>query len=229
MHHEHHADLNLQSLRAAVLGANDGILSISSLLVGMASGHAAPTTIVITGISGLVAGAMSMATGEYVSVSSQADSERANLSKEAGELDNDWDGELAELAGLYHARGVAPDVARTVAFQLMQHDALDAHAREELGIMERTLARPMTAAMASAAAFAIGAALPVLAATLAPAAARLPAIVTTSLMCLGLLGVLGASAGGARAIVGARRVIVWGVAAMVSTYMIGRLVGEHLP
>ena len=183
-------------LRAAVLGANDGIVSTASLVIGVAAAGQRDA-VLVAGIAGLVAGAMSMAAGEYVSVSSQADAEAADLARERAELVNDSDGEIAELAGIYRARGLAADTALIVAHQLMAYDALGAHARDELGISHFTTARPVQAALASAAAFTAGAALPLLAAVMLPSAQLAPGVAVASLVFLALLGAVGARAGGA--------------------------------
>ena len=212
-------------LRASVLGANDGIVSTAGLVVGVAAAGAAHTEIVVAGLAGLVAGAMSMAAGEYVSVSSQADSEKADIARERDELTTDADAELRELAVIYVSRGLAPALAQQVAEQLTAHDALGAHIRDELGIAGHHLARPLQAAFASAGAFAIGAALPFLAASFAPIAV-LPLIVTvTSLVVLVVLGSVAARAGGASPLTGALRVAFWGAIAMALTYGSGRLFG----
>ncbi|GBQ63929.1 nodulin-related integral membrane protein [Komagataeibacter swingsii DSM 16373] len=222
---EVHATSRLGWLRAAVLGANDGILSTSSLIIGVASAHATQGSILLAGISSLVAGAMSMAAGEYVSVSSQADSEKADLAREKKELGSSWDAEVSELAGIYRQRGLDDILARKVALQLMKHDALGAHARDELGISEATAARPVQAALASACAFSSGAILPVLAALLSPAGVVSWIVSTVSLVGLAVLGVVGARAGGAEPWRPALRVIFWGVMAMAVTAAIGRIFG----
>jgi vacuolar iron transporter family protein len=213
-------------LRAAVLGANDGILSTGSLLLGVAAAQASRDSLVIAGIAGLVGGAASMAAGEYVSVSSQADSEAADLKKEQHELATDADGEHAELAAIYVGRGLTPALADEVARQLAAKDALAAHALDELGISERGRARPLQAAGASAISFACGAALPVAVAALAPQATLIPAIGVLSLAFLALLGGIAARVGGARVGVGALRVTVLGIVAMALTLAIGALVGK---
>jgi VIT1/CCC1 family predicted Fe2+/Mn2+ transporter len=212
-------------LRAAVLGANDGILSTSSLVLGVAAAHGSHSNILIAGIAGLVAGAMSMAAGEYVSVHSQADTEEAELNLERTELKEDNLGEQKELMEIYTARGLEPSLARQVAEQLMRHDALGAHARDELGISETFRARPIQAALASAGSFAVGAAMPLLATAMAPAAGLIPIVAGTSLMFLALLGGLAARAGGAGVAAGAIRVTFWGAMAMALTAGIGALVG----
>lgn len=222
---ETHATSRLGWLRAAVLGANDGILSTSSLIIGIASAHATQKSILLAGISSLVAGAMSMAAGEYVSVSSQADSEKADLSREKKELSNSWDTEVKELANIYRQRGLDDTLAHEVALQLMNHDALGTHARDELGISEATTARPVQAALTSAGAFSSGAILPVLAALLAPASVVSWTVSTVSLISLAVLGVVGARAGGASPWRPAMRVIFWGIIAMTVTAAIGKMFG----
>jgi VIT1/CCC1 family predicted Fe2+/Mn2+ transporter len=212
-------------LRAAVLGANDGILSTSSLLLGVAAAHATHSNILVAGIAGLVAGAMSMAAGEYVSVHSQADTEEAELNLERTELREDVKGEQKELMAIYVSRGLDPSLAKQVAEQLMRHDALGAHARDELGISETFRARPIQAALASAGSFAVGAAMPLVATALAPAADLIPIVAGTSLVFLALLGGLAARAGGAGVTMGAIRVTFWGAMAMALTAGIGALVG----
>jgi len=212
-------------LRAAVLGANDGILSTSSLVLGVAAAHATHSNILIAGIAGLVAGSMSMAAGEYVSVHSQADTEEAELNLERTELKEDNKGEQKELMAIYVARGLEPSLAKQVAEQLMRHDALGAHARDELGISETLRARPIQAALASAGSFAVGAAMPLMATAIAPAAGLIPIVSGTSLVFLALLGGLAARAGGAGVTMGAIRVTFWGALAMALTAGIGTLVG----
>jgi VIT1/CCC1 family predicted Fe2+/Mn2+ transporter len=208
-------------LRAAVLGANDGILSISSLVLGVAAAHATHSNVLIAGVAGLVAGAMSMAAGEYVSVHSQSDTEKAELELERAELKEDDKGEHKELMAIYVARGLEPSLAKQVAEQLMVHDALGAHARDELGISETFRARPIQAAFASAASFAAGAAMPILVTTIAPAVRLIPVVSITSLMFLALLGGLAARAGGAKVSIGAVRVTFWGALAMALTAGVG--------
>jgi len=212
-------------LRAAVLGANDGILSTSSLVLGVAAAHSTHSNILVAGIAGLVAGAMSMAAGEYVSVHSQADTEEAELNLERTELREDDKGEQKELSAIYVARGLEPSLAKQVAEQLMRHDALGAHARDELGISETFRARPIQAALASAGSFGVGAAMPLIATALAPAAVLIPIVSGTSLVFLALLGGLAARAGGAGVTIGAMRVTFWGALAMALTAGIGALVG----
>jgi VIT1/CCC1 family predicted Fe2+/Mn2+ transporter len=210
------------------MGANDGILSTSSLVVGVAASNAARADILVAGVAGLVAGALSMAAGEYVSVSSQADTEQADLTIERGELAANRDFEEDELAQIYVRRGLEPALALTVARQLMAHDALGAHARDELGISEVTAARPLQAAMASAAAFAIGAALPIIVVMTGPASSLPLVVAGASLLCLAALGALAARAGGASAVVGAGRVAFWGALAMAVTAGVGKLFGTAI-
>lgn len=212
-------------LRAAVLGANDGIVSTASLVLGVAAAHASGQNILVAGVAGLVAGSMSMAAGEYVSVHSQADSERAELEREHHELQTDAKAEHRELASIYESRGLDPALAAQVAEQLMAHDALDAHARDELGITEAFKARPLQAAGASALSFAVGSALPLLVAALAPNTMLLPLVFATSLLFLAVLGALAAHAGGARIGVGAMRITFWGALAMAITAGVGMLFG----
>jgi VIT1/CCC1 family predicted Fe2+/Mn2+ transporter len=224
-HRELHRTGQIGWLRAAVLGANDGLISTSSLVVGVAAAQATRGPILLAAMAGMVAGAFSMAAGEYVSVSSQADSERADLARERGELATQPEQEHAELAGIYRVRGLSSPLADQVATELMAHDALGAHARDELGITEITRARPLQAALASASAFAAGAAPPVLLAWLAPLA-RLDAMVAaSSLALLAFLGGLAASLGGAPLARGALRVAFWGAVAMACTALVGRLFG----
>jgi VIT1/CCC1 family predicted Fe2+/Mn2+ transporter len=212
-------------LRAAVLGANDGIISVASLLTGVAAAHASSRQMLQTGIAGLVAGAMSMAAGEYVSVSSQADSERSDLERERRELESDEAAERAELAGIYVQRGLKPALAHEVAVQLMAHDALGAHARDELGLSSQHRAQPLMAAGASAASFAVGAAWPLLLLSLAPAGMLLPVIFLGALLSLSILGALAARAGGAQMLSGAVRVSLWSALAMSLTIGIGFALG----
>ena len=207
------------------MGANDGIVSTASLVLGVAAAHASHGSIMVAGIAGLVAGAMSMAAGEYVSVRSQADSEEAALDLERAELKADDQGEHRELTAIYVGRGVEPVLARQVAEQLMVHDALGAHARDELGISETMSARPIQAALTSAASFAAGAALPLLVVAMVAAPALIPAVSATSLAFLALLGGLAARVGGARVAVGAMRVTFWGALAMALTAGVGALFG----
>jgi len=222
-HIERHAVARIGWLRAAVLGANDGILSTASLLVGVATASATRGGILVTGLAGLVAGAMSMAAGEYVSVSSQADSEKADLDREGEELSDRPDEELAELTAIYVQRGLSPELARQVAQQMHANGALVAHARDELGLTEHLTAKPIQAALTSAATFASGAALPLAAAAAAPARAIVPVVTVASLLFLALLGAVGARTGGSpmgKAIV---RVAFWGALAMAATAGLGRL------
>jgi VIT1/CCC1 family predicted Fe2+/Mn2+ transporter len=212
-------------MRAAVLGANDGLISTSSLIVGVAAAEPSRTAVLLAAVAGLVAGALSMAAGEYVSVSSQADTERADLAQERGELATAPRAEQAELAGIYMARGVRRDLAVQVAEQLMTHDALGAHARDELGIHEMTRARPIQAAVTSAASFAVGAAPPALLAALLPVGVLTPGVVGMSLALLLVLGGVAARLGGASLIRGALRVAFWGAVAMGCTAAVGRLFG----
>jgi VIT1/CCC1 family predicted Fe2+/Mn2+ transporter len=220
---ERHHTGRIGWLRAAVLGANDGILSASSLVLGVAAAHATHSNVLIAGVAGLVAGAMSMAAGEYVSVHSQSDTEKAELELERAELKKDDKGEHKELTAIYVARGLEPSLAKQVAEQLMTHDALGAHARDELGISETFRARPIQAAVASASSFAAGAGMPILVTALAPAARLIPFVSVTSLMFLALLGGLAARAGGARVAIGAMRVTFWGALAMALTAGVGWL------
>ena len=224
-HTEHHRTDRIGWLRAAVLGANDGIVSTASQLVGVAAANASQANLLVTGVAGLVAGAMSMAAGEYVSVHSQADTEKADLSREHAELQKDPVAEQRELMGIYVDRGLAPDLARQVAEQLTQHDALGAHARDELGISEAFKARPVQAALASAASFALGAALPLAVTALAPARGLIAWVAGASIVFLAVLGALSARAGGAAIAIGAGRVTFWGVLAMAITAGVGALVG----
>lgn len=224
-HSEFHRAHRIGWLRAAVLGANDGIVSTASLIIGIASSQASQSTIIMTGIAGLVAGAMSMAAGEYVSVSSQSDTENADLAKERNELATDQENELKELTGIYMQRGLTADLAHQVAVQLTAHDALGAHARDELGITEIVSARPIQAALASAATFAVGAALPLVVAIFSPQQHTLISVSLTSLAFLAILGGFAAHAGGASKRIGATRVTFWGVVAMLATAGVGYLFG----
>ncbi|WP_397421634.1 VIT family protein [Phenylobacterium sp.] len=225
LHAERHLVQRIGWLRAAVLGANDGIVSTASLIVGVAAAAQGRTEILVAGAAGLVAGAMSMAAGEYVSVSSQSDTEGADLARERAELATQPEFELDELAGLYAARGVEPALARQVATQLMAKDALGAHARDELGISEITTARPIQAALTSAMTFSVGAALPLAAATFSPQAAITSAVSIASILFLVLLGVVGARAGGAPVLKSVLRVTFWGAAAMALTAGVGLMFG----
>ena len=227
-HPEHHLIGRIGWLRAAVLGANDGILSTASLISGVAAASSAHSDVLIAGVAGLVAGAMSMAAGEYVSVSSQSDIENAELTRERAELSSDIAGEREELAQIYVKRGVAPELARQVAVQLMAKDALGAHARDELGISDITVARPVQAALTSAVTFASGAAMPLLAVFLSPIGMIVPVVTFASLVTLAGLGAVGAWAGGANIWHAAARVVFWGAFAMAVTAAIGALVGTQL-
>ncbi|MEI9964116.1 MAG: VIT family protein [Caulobacteraceae bacterium] len=224
-HAEHHLVGRIGWLRAAVLGANDGIVSTASLIVGVSAAAAKPADVLVAGVAGLVAGAMSMAAGEYVSVSSQADTEKADLDRERQELAEDPDGETRELAGIYRKRGLSVTLAREVAKEFMAKDALGAHARDELGISEVTIARPVQAAMASAASFSIGAAMPLLMVVIAPRGLLAPLVSAASLAFLALLGAVGAKAGGAGMLKPTVRVTFWGALAMLVTWAIGRAFG----
>jgi VIT1/CCC1 family predicted Fe2+/Mn2+ transporter len=224
-HIERHRSSQTGWLRAAVLGANDGIVSTASLLIGMSAAGASHGNIVVAGLAGLVAGAMSMAAGEYVSVHSQADTEKADLLRESAELEADPTAERRELTAIYVERGLAQELAEQVAVQLMQHDALGAHARDELGISEALSARPVQAALASAASFALGAVLPLLVALVATRQGLVPWLAASSLVSLALLGLLAAGVGGADAGRSAWRVTVWGALAMAATAAVGRLFG----
>lgn len=222
-HIERHRTQHIGWLRASVLGANDGIVSTASLIVGIAAAHSSIGNILMTGVAGLVAGAMSMAAGEYVSVHSQADTERADLARERAELEADPVAERRELTAIYVGRGLPPDLASEVAEQLMTHDAIGAHARDELGISEITTARPLQAAWASAGSFAIGAVLPLSVAFFAPAQGLVFWIAGMSLLFLALLGAVAARVGGANRWLGAWRVTFWGALAMVVTAGVGSL------
>jgi VIT1/CCC1 family predicted Fe2+/Mn2+ transporter len=224
-HSERHRTGRIGWLRASVLGANDGIVSTASLIVGVAAANAVRGDVLIAGVAGLVAGAMSMAAGEYVSVSSQADTEQAELARERKELADDGVFELEELATIYVERGVEPALATQVAQQLMNHNALAAHARDELGISETMSARPVQAAVASAVSFAIGAVMPLITVLLVPETMLVPAVAGTSLIFLALLGVLAAWAGGAPIIKSTIRVTFWGALAMALTALVGSLFG----
>mgnify|MGYP001448644901 CR=1 FL=1 len=225
MHAETHLVSRIGWLRAAVLGANDGIVSTASLVVGVASASSSSSQVLVAGVAGAVAGAMSMAAGEYVSVSSQADTENADLARERRELDTQPEFEREELARIYVERGLKPDLAREVAEQLMEKDAMGAHAREELGIFAATTARPIQAALTSAATFAVGAALPLAVVLVSPAGALTWSVSVASLVFLGLLGAVGARAGGADVVRATARVTFWGAFAMALTAGIGALVG----
>ncbi len=224
-HRERHRTQRIGWLRAAVLGANDGIVSTASLVVGVAAAHATHEAVLVAGVAGLVAGAMSMAAGEYVSVSSQSDTEQADIARERKELATDIRHERAELAAIYVKRGLDPALAKQVAEQLMAKDALAAHMRDELGISETISARPVQAALTSAASFAVGAALPLLMVVMASVNALVLLVSGTSLVFLALLGVLAARIGGAPILMGAARVTFWGALAMALTAGVGALFG----
>jgi VIT1/CCC1 family predicted Fe2+/Mn2+ transporter len=224
-HLERHYTQRIGWLRAAVLGANDGIVSTAALVVGVAAADSGRSSVLVAGLAGLVAGAMSMAAGEYVSVSSQADTEKADLARERGELRDAPDAELRELQGIYVARGLDADLARRVAEQLTAHDALSTHARDELGITEAQSARPTQAALASAGTFSVGAALPLGLAALVSPGLLIPVVSAGSLACLAALGALAAGAGGASRIRGAVRVTFWSALALGVTALVGRLFG----
>lgn len=224
-HSEFHRSHHIGWLRAAVLGANDGIVSTASLIIGVAAAGAAHETILITGIAGLVSGAMSMAAGEYVSVSSQSDTEAADIARETEELATQPEHELDELTGIYMTRGLSHELARKVAIELTAHDALGAHARDELGIIETMNAKPVQAALASAATFAVGAALPLLVTFLVPLSDTIPYVAVASLAFLAALGGLAAKVGGASLFKGTGRVAFWGVLAMIATAAVGSLFG----
>ena len=224
-HHEVHRAHRVGWLRAAVLGANDGIVSTASLIIGVAAANATQDSILIAGVAGLVAGAMSMAAGEYVSVSSQSDTEKADLELERRSLENNFEFERDELAEIYEGRGLDPDLATQVADQLMAHDALGAHARDEIGISETVTAQPIQAAFSSAGTFVVGAALPLMVAWAISGPKLIPAVAASSLVFLALLGGIAARAGGAPIIAGAIRVTFWGALAMALTAAVGRLFG----
>ena len=227
-HRERHRTDRIGWLRAAVLGANDGIVSTASLVLGVAAANAARADVLIAGVAGLVAGAMSMAAGEYVSVQSQADTEAADLARERRELAADADAEHRELSGIYVQRGLEPELADEVAAQLMAHDAIGAHARDELGISETLTARPVQAALASAASFTAGAAPPLLVVLMVPRGALALSVAASSLLFLGALGALAARTGGASTTAGAWRVMFWGALAMAVTAGVGALFGTAL-
>jgi VIT1/CCC1 family predicted Fe2+/Mn2+ transporter len=224
-HPEHHRSQRVGWLRAAVLGANDGIVSTASLIVGVAAAGSSRATVLTAGVAALVAGAMSMAVGEFVSVSSQRDAERADLAQERRELAADPVSELNELTRIYERRGLEPQLAAEVARQLTHHDALGAHVRDELGITDASLARPIQAALSSAAAFTVGALLPLLAAVLSTSSTRIAIIATATLIALGTLGAVGARLGGARMLAASLRITVLGALAMGITAAIGAAVG----
>lgn len=224
-HLERHYTDRIGWLRAAVLGANDGIVSTASLVVGVAAANTVKSGVLVAGISGLVAGAMSMAAGEYVSVSSQADTELADLTRERWELEENKNAEQEELANIYIDRGLTPSLARQVAIQLMAHNALSAHARDELGLSEIHQARPIQAALASSATFAVGAALPLILVALSPKKLMIPSVAVGSLLFLALLGALSARTGGANIVVGVARVTLLGALAMALTIVVGTVFG----
>ena len=224
-HVERHRTDRIGWLRAAVQGANDGIVSTASLVLGVVAAGATPQAVLVAGVAGLMAGAMSMAAGEYVSVFSQADTEKAELERERREIELHPEAEHSELAGIYMKRGLSPELARQVAGQLMRHDALGAHVRDELGISDTMSANPVQAALASAASFAVGAALPLAVIALAPAQGLVVWVAVTSLLFLALLGALAARAGGAGMLAGAWRVTFWGALAMAITAGVGALFG----
>jgi VIT1/CCC1 family predicted Fe2+/Mn2+ transporter len=224
-HHEPHRAHRVGWLRAAVLGANDGIVSTASLVIGVAAANTTHINIVIAGVAGLVAGAMSMAAGEYVSVSSQSDTENADLELERRALEQHYDLEIVELAEIYEGRGLDPELAKQVAEQLMEHDALGAHARDEIGISEIVSARPVQAALSSAGTFIVGAALPLIVAWAVTGSWLIPAVAASSLVFLAILGGLAARTGGASIMIGTLRVTFWGALAMTLTAAVGRLFG----
>ena len=225
MHVERHRTEHIGWLRAAVLGANDGLISTASLVVGVAASGTGRSAVLIAGVAGLVAGAMSMAAGEYVSVSSQADTEGADIARERKELATDAEGERAELTGIYVKRGLTPELAAQVTEQLMAHDALGAHARDELGLSEATAARPLQAGIASALTFAVGALMPVLGAALVPERLVERIVTGSALVMLAVLGAVAARVGGASMGRGAARVAFWGALAMGASAMVGRIFG----
>lgn len=223
--HKAHRSQHVSWLRAAVLGANDGIVSTASLIIGVAAASATQDSIVLAGLAGLVAGAMSMAAGEYVSVSSQADVEHADIEQERRSLENNFEFEKKELTQIYQERGLEPDLAKQVAEQLMAYDALGTHLRDEIGLSEGNSARPVQAAFSSAGAFTIGAALPLLAAWIVPGPRLITVVAGSSLVFLAILGALAARAGGASLAIGAVRVTFWGALAMALTAGVGRIFG----
>ncbi len=227
-HHERHKIETIGWLRAAVLGANDGIVSTASLILGVASAQVSTQSILITGVAGLVAGAMSMATGEYISVHSQSDTEDAALAEEKVELKENYEGEIRELTGIYVRRGLEHKFAREVAEKLMENNALDAHARDELGINELSAAKPVQAAFSSATSFSLGAAIPLLTAVLFAHANLIVAVIVTALLGLALLGGLAARAGGAKILPAVVRVTFWSALAMIITSGIGKLLGTAI-
>ena len=223
MQKENHYVTRIGWLRASVMGANDGIVSTASLIIGVASAGSSQADILLAGVAGLIAGAMSMAAGEYVSVSSQSDSENADLARERAELEANPEGELQELAGIYQARGISRELSLKVAKKLTTHDVLQAHARDELGITDLSKARPIQAALASAATFSTGAALPLVAVIFAPLNAIIWITTVTSVLVLGLLGYVSAKTGGASVGKAIARVTIWGAAAMAATAAVGRM------
>ncbi len=225
IHRERHFAGRIGWLRAAVLGANDGIVSTASLVVGVAAADTTRADVLLAGVAGMVAGAMSMAAGEYVSVSSQADTEKADLERERRELEQDVEFERRELAGIYEQRGLESDLAQQVADQLMAHDALGAHARDELGLSEVHTARPVQAALTSAVTFAIGASFPLLLVLISPVKAIILSVAGGTLLALAVTGGLAARAGGASVSVGAGRLMFWGALAMVATALVGTVIG----
>jgi VIT1/CCC1 family predicted Fe2+/Mn2+ transporter len=227
-HPERHRTAHIGWLRASVLGANDGLISTASLIVGVAASGIGRSEILVAGVAGLVAGSMSMAAGEYVSVSSQSDTEAADLARERRELATAPDAEKAELIGIYEARGLTPELARQVADQLMERDALAAHARDELGLSEATSARPLQAALASAVSFAVGAALPVVIAAVAPTESLAILVTASAMVLLTVLGAVAARVGGASMGRGAFRVAFWGALAMGASALVGRLFGTQV-
>jgi VIT1/CCC1 family predicted Fe2+/Mn2+ transporter len=228
LHRESHLIDRIGWLRAAVLGANDGLISTASLIVGVAAASPSRNEVLVAGVAGLVAGAMSMAAGEYVSVSSQADTEKADLARERRELEEQPEAELDELAQIYVDRGVAPDLARQVAQQMMAKDAFAAHARDELGLAPHVIARPVQAALTSAATFALGAAFPLVIALLAPARGLTWTVSLACLTGLAALGAIGARTGGSDVVRGTLRVTFWGAVAMAATALIGALIGRSV-
>lgn len=224
-HHEVHRSHRVGWLRAAVLGANDGIVSTASLIIGVAAANAAQSSILLAGVAGLVAGAMSMAAGEYVSVSSQSDTENADIELERKSIANDYEFEQRELAAIYQARGLDNQLAMQVADQLMQHDALGAHIRDEIGLSDAAGAQPVQAALFSAGTFTIGAGLPLMVAWFATSELLIAAVAISSLVFLGLLGALAARTGGASIFKGSVRVVFWGAIAMIITAIVGRVFG----
>lgn len=228
IHAEHHRINRNSWLRAAVMGANDGIVSVSSLILGFIAAGSPHSAIVLAGTAGLVSGALSMAAGEYVSVQSQKDTEEADLAMEARELEINFDHELAELREIYIDRGLTRETAQETAEQLMAHDALGAHARDEMGLHEITRARPFLAAWSSAAAFSVGAGLPLLTVLFGPQSSMMTVVVVMTLIALALLGGLAAHAGGASVVRGTSRVLFWGAAAMAVTALIGSLIGYQV-